>query len=154
MAIKNLLRRDRKTQFTSTPATTSREWLSSENVRQLSAGLGLVMIGFGALPALAPRPFGWVFGFQEQDAEGESLMRSLGLRDAVMGVGLWSAASHGGKYAPWLLARALTDGGDVISVGIAVAQGKRNPRFIALAGLAAAATITDIALWTLAKREA
>ena len=40
------------------------------------------------------------------------MMRSLGVRDVVMGIGLWSAAAHGGKYLPWLLARILVDGGD------------------------------------------
>ena len=38
-----------------------------------------------------------------------------GARDIAVGMGLWSAAAHGGNYAPWLLARAICDGGDTLA---------------------------------------
>lgn len=126
--------------------------LSEQRTRQLAAALGLSLIAFGALPAIAPKPFAWLFGFEQPSAETASMMRSIGVRDAVMGAGLWSAAAHGGKYAPWLLSRILADGGDAVAIGIAAAQGKRQPRFLSLGGLALAATVADAALWTLARR--
>jgi hypothetical protein len=111
------------------------------------------MLAFGALPTLAPRSFARLFGFRAPDAQAASMMRSLGVRDVVMGIGMWSAATHGGNYAPWLLARALTDGGDVLSVGLAISQGHRHPRFIGLGALAFSAALTDTALYWLAKRD-
>jgi hypothetical protein len=126
--------------------------LSEKRIRQLAAGLGLSLFAFGALPAVAPKPFAWLFGLGQPTPETASMIRSIGVRDAVMGMGLWSAAAHGGKYAPWLLARILSDGGDTVAVGIAAAQGQRHPRFVGLGVLALAATFADAALWALARR--
>ena len=126
--------------------------LSEQRTRQLAAGLGLSLMAFGILPAVAPKPFARLFGFEQPTAETASMMRSIGVRDAVMGAGLWSAAAHGGKYAPWLLSRILADGGDAVAISIAAAQGKRQPRFLGLGGLALAATVADAALWALARR--
>lgn len=131
-----------------------RQLPDAPQTRRLTAGLGLAMIAFGVLPAFAPRPFARLFGFRTFDAESASMMRSLGVRDMAMGLGLWSAAAHGGNYAPLLLARALTDGGDVVSVGLAVSQGQRHPRFIGLGALALSAALTDAALYWLARRDA
>ncbi len=125
--------------------------LTEKQARGIVAGVGLSLVAFGALPVVAPGPFARLFGFERPDAAVASMMRSLGVRDALMGVGLWSAASHGGKYLPWLLARTLTDGGDTLAVGLAVAQGKRDPRFIALGALALGATITEAALYAIAR---
>ena len=80
------------------------------------------------------------------------MSRSIGARDVAMGAALWSAATHGGKYAPWLLARVISDGGDALAIGIAAAQGKRNPRFLSLGALALVATLGDTALWLMARR--
>jgi hypothetical protein len=79
------------------------------------------------------------------------MLYSLGTRDVALGMGLWSAARYGGEYAPWLLARLLADGGDAAGIGIAVARGWRNPRFLALGGLALGAAACDLALWTAAR---
>lgn len=116
-------------------------------LRQLVAGLGVGTLLFGVAPVVAPRQFARLFGFRPPDQATASMIRSVGLRDAVLGMGLWSAASHGGRYAPWLLARLLTDGGDTIAVSLAVVRGERHPRFIALGGLALAATVIDAALY-------
>lgn len=126
--------------------------LSDQQTRMLAAGLGLSLLAFGAFPAVAPGPFARIFGFTQPDAEGASVMRSVGVRDVAMGAGLWTAAASGADYAPWLFARMLADGGDTISVGIAMAQGNRSPRFLLLSGMALAATAADAFLWTLARR--
>jgi hypothetical protein len=116
--------------------------LTEKQARGIASAIGVSMVAFGALP---------LFDLERPDAAAASMMRSLGVRDTLMGVGLWSAASHGGKYLPWLLTRALTDGGDTLAVGVAVAQGKRDPRFIALGGLALGAALTEVALYAIAR---
>ena len=121
-------------------------------VRQLTAGLGLATLAFGVGPLLAPGIFARVFGFKAPDAATASMMRSLGVRDVVMGMGMYSAAAHGGNFAPWLLARTLTDGGDTAAVALAAARGERHPRFLALGGLALGAALTDATLYLLARR--
>lgn len=128
-----------------------REW-PEKRTRRLAAGLGLSLMAFGILPAVAPKPFAWIFGFERPTPETASMIRSIGVRDAVMGAGLWSAATHGGNYAPWLLTRILADGGDAVAISIAAAQGKRTSRFLGLGGLALGATLADAALWALARR--
>jgi uncharacterized protein DUF4267 len=127
------------------------ELLTDKQARGVVTWIGLSMVAFGALPAVAPEMFARLFGFEPPDAASASMMRSLGVRDVVMGIGMWSAASHGGKYLPWLMARTLVDGGDTLAVGLAVAQGKRDPRFIALGALALGATITEVALYAIAR---
>jgi hypothetical protein len=126
--------------------------MGEKQARSLAASLGVGVCLFGAAPLLAPGVFARLFGFAAPDPASASMMRSLGLRDAVMGLGLWSAATHGGKYAPWLLARALTDGGDTLAVALAVGAGHRNPRFITLGLLALGAGLVDAALYWTARR--
>ena len=120
--------------------------------RPLAAGLGIGAIGFGIMPVVAPRQFARLFGFPPPDAATVSMMRSLGVRDVVMGLGLWSAAAHGGKYAPWLLARLLADGGDAAAVGAGAAAGARHPRFLLLGGLALGAAAVEAALYWAVRR--
>ena len=129
-----------------------RAMLTERRIRRLAAGLGLGLLAFGAIPVIAPRPFASVFGFDEPTAETAAMSRSIGARDVAMGAGLWSAATQGRNYAPWLLARVLSDGGDALAIGIAAAQGKRNARFLSLGGMALAATLADAALWALARQ--
>lgn len=126
--------------------------LSEKQLRQAAAGLGIATVLFGAAPLVAPRQFAHFFGFSTPDPATTSLMRSLGVRDAVAGMGLWSAAAHGGKYAPWLLGRMLTDAGDTLTVSIAVARGERSPRFIFLGTLALGAAILDAGLYIAARQ--
>jgi hypothetical protein len=126
--------------------------LDQRQLRQAAVGLGLVTLAFGIPPLVAPRRFARIFGFAAPDPATASMMRSLGVRDAVMGMGLWSAAAHGGNYAPWLLARTLTDGGDALAVGWAACTGWRNWRFLGLGALALGATALDAALYAAARR--
>lgn len=125
--------------------------ISDRSLRRLAGGLGIATMLFGVTPIVAPRQFARFFGFATPDPATTSLMRSLGVRDAVAGMGLWSAAAHGGKYAPWLLARLLTDGGDTLAVSLAVARGERSPRFVFLGGLALGAALLDAGLWVAAR---
>ena len=126
--------------------------LGEPEVRRLAAGMGVAIVAFGAAPLLAPHGFARLFDLKPSGPADASVVRSVGLRDVVMGLGLWSAAVHGGRYAPWLLGRLLTDGGDTAAVSIAIAQGARRPRFVTLGGLALAATVADAALYWLARR--
>jgi hypothetical protein len=127
--------------------------LDQRRVRQLSAMLGLGAAWFGAPPIVAPAFFGRLFGM---DVAGQpalqTAVRSVGVRDVVIGVGLWSAAVHGGNVAPWLLARALTDTGDALATLIALRQGVRSRGFIGLSLLALAASATGWGLWIAARR--
>lgn len=123
-------------------------------IRPIAAGLGIATVLFGAVPLLVPRVFARLFGFPAPDIAAVSMMRSLGVRDVVFGMGLWSAAAHGGRYAPWILSRLLVDAGDSVSVGAAVAGGLRNPRFLGLGALALGATAADLALYLAARRTA
>ena len=116
-------------------------------LRRLAATLGLATAAFGVTPLVAPAIFARLFGFPKPETSTAAMMRSLGVRDVVMGMGLWSAAAHGGKYAPWLLARALTDAGDTLAVGVAASAGWRNGRFLALGGLALSAAALDALLY-------
>jgi hypothetical protein len=77
-----------------------------------------------------------VFGIAVPDPMVAAAVRSVGVRDIVLGIGLWWAASSGGGYAPWLLARAVADGGDALAVGAAALAGARDRRFLALGLLA------------------
>ncbi|HLJ81239.1 MAG TPA: DUF4267 domain-containing protein [Ktedonobacterales bacterium] len=126
--------------------------LSDTQLRRIAAALGLATVAFGATPLAAPAVFARFFGFPKPDASTAAMMRSLGVRDVVMGMGLWSAAAHSGNYAPWLLARLLTDGGDTLAVGIGAGAGHRNGRFLALGALALGAAAGDALLWAAARR--
>lgn len=126
--------------------------MRSRAIRSLVAGIGGGAVVFGLAPVVAPRQFARCFGFPPPDLVTTSVMQSLGVRDAVLGMGLWSAAAHGGNFVPWLLARALTDAGDALAVGAAVGRGARNPRFVALGSLALSAAIVETALYARVRR--
>ena len=126
--------------------------MSKMQIRQCAAALGLATVAFGVTPLVAPGAFARLFGFPEPDVSTAAMMRSLGIRDMVMGAGLWSAAAHDGNYVPWLLARLLTDGGDALAIGIGTAAGYRDRRFLALGALAVGAMAGDAVLWRLARQ--
>lgn len=127
--------------------------MSEQRMRQLAAALGLATVAFGAAPLVAPNVFARLFGFPKPETSTAAMMRSLGIRDVVMGMGLWSAAAHDGNYAPWLLARLLTDGGDALAIGVGASAGYRNTRFLALGGLAVGAALGDVVLWRWARQD-
>jgi hypothetical protein len=118
-------------------------------MRQLAAGLGAGAVFFGVLPAVFPRFFARLFGIAASaEPSVATAIRSVGVRDVVLGVGLLQAARTGDQRAmrQWLLARAASDAGDAISVAVALAEGERSPRFVGLGGLALVAAILGIGL--------
>ena len=82
------------------------------------------------------------------DPSVETAIRSVGVRDAVIGLGLLRAALSPGDRSlrAWLLARAACDAGDTLGVGLAIRRGQRTPRFLALGGLALSAAVVGGAL--------
>jgi hypothetical protein len=110
---------------------------------------------FGIAPVLAPGWFGRLFDLPvNSDPRLLVMVRSVGVRDATIGLGLIMAVGHGRAYAPWLAARIAADAGDTLAVAIAVARGARQQRFIVLGGLAAGATATGLMLQSLARSDA
>jgi hypothetical protein len=126
--------------------------MDSQHLRSLAGGLGLGALAFGAVPVVAPRAFGRVFGIAVPDPPMATAIRSAGVRDVVLGAGLWWAAASGGRYAPWLLARAATDAGDALAVGAAVLSGARDRRFLALGVLALGAAGVGAGLYRESRR--
>jgi hypothetical protein len=125
--------------------------MNERHLRMLAASLGISVTLFSGTSLVSPRRFARLFGISAPDPSVDSMIFSVGARDVAMGMGLWSAATHGGKYAPWLLARLIADG-DAAGIAVAVARGWRNPRFLALGGLALGAAACDMILWTAARR--
>ena len=123
------------------------------DVRVATTALGVATALFGLWPVLAPRSFARVFGLPTQAEPTTGLsIRSVGIRDLVMGAGLVSAAVHGGRIAPWLLARLLIDSLDGAAVGLTLVSRQGRSRPLALLGLlAAGAAAIDGALWWAAR---
>lgn len=127
--------------------------ISEKQRRWCSAALGVIAAVFGVLLALFPRWGGRVSGIQHGDEPSvATAIRSIGVRDVVLGVGLWSAATHDGSYAPWLLARMLSDGGDGVGTLLAIRLGVKNRAFLRLSVLAWSAALSGGALWFSEKR--
>ena len=127
--------------------------LDERRIRSLSGYLGLGAIAFGIAPVIAPRFFARLAGIEADHPTAVTAIRSVGVRDAVIGMGLWSAASHGGNFVPWLLARWLSDAGDTAAVGLALGSGADSPRFRLLGAIAAGAAATGVALWVAARSQ-
>ncbi|HZS02064.1 MAG TPA: DUF4267 domain-containing protein [Chloroflexota bacterium] len=122
-------------------------------LRHLATALGAGTTVFGIWPALAPRGFARTFGLPTDGGPGAlAAIRSVGVRDTVTGMGLCSAAMHGGKYAPWLLSRLLVDAGDVLVMALACRQQRSNREMAVLGLLALGAAGVDALLWRAAKR--
>jgi hypothetical protein len=117
--------------------------------RRLAAALGVGTIVFGGVPILAPRWFARLFGIaSSEDATVATAIRSVGVRDMVVGFGILSAVrrSDDAALADWLLARAVCDAGDSAAVAIALTRGARGRGFLMLGALASGATLCGGAL--------
>jgi hypothetical protein len=126
--------------------------MEDKTLRGLAQLLGVGTLAFGVVPFVSPRVFSKLFGLKEPDEPTvEAAFRSVGARDIAVGIGMWSAAAHGGKYAPWVLARVLADGGDTLAALVAIRRGERDPRFLALTGMAAGAALFGGWLWSQAR---
>ncbi|HLH71703.1 MAG TPA: DUF4267 domain-containing protein [Chloroflexota bacterium] len=122
--------------------------LPERTLRQFTIGLSLGTIVFGLIPFLFPRFFARLFNIPlEDEPAAVTTVRAIGARDTISGVGILSATLHEGRVAPWLLARALTDGTDAIGIAIAWLAGSRNLGFTLLGLIAAGATVVDVFLW-------
>ena len=124
-----------------------------QRLRTLATILGWVSIGIGGMLALAPRLSGRLYGLPiGREPTAPVMFRAAGARDVVVNVGLISAAQHGGNYTPWVLARALSDGADVLAVLLTVGAGARDPRTFGLGALPLLHTTRDVLLWRAARR--
>jgi hypothetical protein len=121
--------------------------MRSRRVDRLVALMGVGTLLFGAAPCLAPRWFARLFALPvDSDPRLLVMVRSVGVRDAAIGIGLMVTAGRHGGYAPWMLARVAADAGDSLAVAVAMSAGARQPRFVALGLLAFAATLTGLIL--------
>jgi hypothetical protein len=127
--------------------------LPSSILRPGTIALGAALAIFSLPGIFFPRFFGRTFGLTVPDEPSAVVVRSVAVRDTVMGVGLVSAGMHGSRLAPWLMIRALCDGGDALAVAVAFARGAGSPRLGALGLLAAGAAAYDVALWRMALRD-
>jgi hypothetical protein len=111
----------------------------------LSTALGVGAIAFGIPAVVTPVWFARLFG-----------IGSAGVRDVVIGLGLVRAVRRGDRVGieQWLLARTAADAGDMLAVGVAVAGGARDPRFLGLGALALGAAAFGGALLRYAPRAA
>ncbi|MGH9173457.1 MAG: hypothetical protein ACRD1H_03815 [Vicinamibacterales bacterium] len=123
-------------------------------LRSLAGSHGMGAISFGTFQLLLPGVFGRLFAFPGRyDRRVIWLIRMLGLRDILLGVGIVSSAGERyGSYAPWMLARALSDGADAVGVGLTVARGTRHPRFVFLNVLAVLSALYGALLFLGAQR--
>ena len=108
--------------------------------------LGIGTILFGVAPIVAPRRFAHTFGLPAEGTASHVAIRSVGVRDMVIGAGLLESASRPEENARWLLARAASDAGDAISCLVALLNDRRNTRLWLLAGVAGGAAVVDAAL--------
>lgn len=122
--------------------------VSVERLRQLTLSLGIGTLVVGIAPWIAPRWFARTFGISKDGSPAiDVAIRSVSARDAINGIGILSATIHGGRVAPWILARALSDGTDTVAIGIAWTAGARDPRLFALGAIAFGATALDVVLY-------
>jgi hypothetical protein len=105
--------------------------------RELVLLLGGGTVVFGVVPMIVPGWFGRLFDMPVTDDPRLVVMvRSIGARDAVIGLGLVAAALQRTSPTPWLRARIVSDVTDTLAVGAAIWSGARQPRFVGLGGIA------------------
>jgi hypothetical protein len=122
-------------------------WLGAQ-----ALGVGLVL--FSAPAVIAPRLFGGMAGLGSSDDPSSVVaVRSVAVRDVVMGVGLVSAARQHAPLSPWLLLRIFSDGGDTLGILMAFVRGGGNRRLGLLGAIALGATVYDVALYAIARRD-
>ena len=107
----------------------------------LTRSLGWFSIGLGVAQIVAPRALSKLIGVEERPA----LMRILGIREAVSGIGI--LAQH--RPAPWLWSRVAGDGMDLALLGFALAsrestKGKVLATTVAVSGVTAVDIATSV----------
>jgi hypothetical protein len=118
--------------------------MSARIIFRLAQALGLGAVAFGVLPFVSPRLFASLVGFTAPERPtDEAAYRSVGARDIAVGIGILGAASgpatldRMARLAPWVLARLICDAGDTAALALVIRGGERDPRLLALTGLAA-----------------
>ena len=126
--------------------------LSPRFLRGAAGVLGIGAAAFGLWPVLTPTRFARTFALPTAGGPAARLaIRSVGVRDLVLGLGLSLTALQGGPLAPWLLARTVADAGDAAAVGMTLAEGGGNRAVATLGGLAVGAAVAGAALWWAAR---
>jgi hypothetical protein len=122
--------------------------------RELVLLLGGGTVVFGVAPMIMPSWFARLFDIPVTDDPRLVVMvRSIGARDAVIGLGLMAAALNGTSPGPWLQARIVSDVTDTLAVALAIWSGARQPRFVGLGGIALGAACFGLWLDRLTSRE-
>lgn len=110
--------------------------------RQLAAGAGLTRVGIGIAMLLAPSRVGRTFlGSEAARPATRMVVRMVGARDLLLGLGLWRAANGGRSTKSWLAYTAIADGADAAAVlgsWRALPRVARSPMLLLAAGSAAA----------------
>jgi uncharacterized membrane protein len=116
---------------------TQQGWLSDKNQERLANSLGWFSIGLGLAEVVAPRQLARLLGIEERNA----LLRSLGVREILSGVGILTQQ----RPAGWLWARVAGDATDLALLGMAFLspQTKRD-RVTAATAAVAGVTILDV----------
>ncbi|HEX8581948.1 MAG TPA: hypothetical protein VF640_06460 [Acidimicrobiales bacterium] len=114
--------------------------------RQLASAAGLTRIAIGAVLVLAPARANrmWLGSDADRPAT-RTLIRMVGTRDAILGLGLWRAANGGRSTKAWLAYAALADAADGLAT-LAGWRGLRPGGRTALLGVAAASAASTAAL--------
>jgi hypothetical protein len=121
--------------------------------RELVLLLGGGTVVFGVAPMIMPSWFARLFDIPVTDDPRLVVMvRSIGARDAVIGLGLMAAALNRTSPRPWLQARIVSDVTDTLAVAAAIWSGARQPRFVGLGGIALGAACFGLWLDRLTSR--
>ena len=122
--------------------------LTGERLYRATLGLGIGTVGVGIVPYLVPRAVARLFGVPGPTSPVVGIIvRSVGARDAINGLGIVSATIHAGRVAPWILARTLADAADLLAVGLAWRAGARSWRTVGIGIAALGATILDVLIY-------
>ena len=106
--------------------------------------LGIARICIGVALTVAPGRAGrnWLGDMADKPA-GAAAVRSLGVRDLALGVGLMRSVDTGTEPRPWLLAGAAADAADVAATLIAWKHLPSRGRLLTVA-LAGASTVVGL----------
>lgn len=103
------------------------------------AALAAIRLGAGASLLLAPRFVAGTFAGAASSTGGDRLMvRALGIRDIVLGVGLLMGHQEG-RVRPWLRVGALSDAADAVSTLAGFGDLPKGRRWLILAASSGAA---------------
>jgi len=112
----------------------------------LRIGLSVGTVVFGLIPLVAPRWFARQFGLPHDGPASAVLVRSLGGRDLLNGVGLVATLGNPRRHRSWLWLRTALDLIDMSSSMAALRLDRRNYRLAALGAIAAGASVVDMIL--------